>query len=36
VASTTGGWQWTWVATGACAVAGLLLAAALGRLSSQR
>ncbi len=36
VASNTGGWQWTWVATGACSVAGLVLAAALGRLSAQR
>src|SRR6516164_10644109 len=32
VASTTGNWQWTWVATGACSVAGLLLTVGLGRL----
>ena len=31
VASSAGGWQWTWVATGLCAVAGLLLARQLGR-----
>ena len=27
VASRSGGWQWTWVATGACSLLGLLLAA---------
>ena len=36
VASLTGGWQWTWVATGACSLAGLLLSAGLGRLLAQR
>ncbi len=36
VASATGGWQWTWVATGACSVGGLLLTAGLGCLSAQR
>jgi MFS transporter, CP family, cyanate transporter len=36
VASTTGDWQWTWVATGACSVAGLLLTAGLSRLPAQR
>ncbi|MEO5883874.1 MAG: MFS transporter [Caldimonas sp.] len=36
VASTTGGWQWTWVVTGACSVGGLLLTAGLGRLSARR
>jgi hypothetical protein len=36
VASTTGDWQWTWVATGACSIAGLLLTAGLRRLSAQR
>ena len=36
VASATGGWQWTWVATGACSLAGLLLTAGLSRLSAQR
>jgi CP family cyanate transporter-like MFS transporter len=30
VASRSGGWQWTWVATGACSLLGLLLAAAIG------
>ena len=32
VASTTGGWQWTWVVTGACSVVGLMLTAGLRRL----
>ena len=36
VASATGGWQWTWAATGACSVCGLLLTAAIHRLSSTR
>jgi cyanate permease len=36
VASSAGGWQWTWVATGACSLAGLLLTAGLGRLAAQR
>jgi hypothetical protein len=36
VASTAGGWQWTWLATGACSVAGLVLTAGLSRLSAQR
>ncbi|HSC64570.1 MAG TPA: MFS transporter [Caldimonas sp.] len=31
VASSTGGWQWTWLVTGACSVLGLLLTVALGR-----
>ncbi len=31
VASQAGGWQWTWLATGACCAAGLGLAAALRR-----
>ena len=35
VASTAGGWQWTWVVTGACSVAGLMLTAGLGRLSAR-
>jgi MFS family permease len=35
VASTTGNWQWTWVATGACSVAGLLLTVGLGRLHAR-
>ncbi len=33
IASLTGGWQFTWLATGACSAAGLLLARALARLS---
>ena len=36
VAGVAGGWQWTWLVTGACSVAGLLLTSALGRLSAQR
>jgi MFS family permease len=31
VAAASGGWQWTWVATGAAALAGLALTAAIGR-----
>ena len=36
VARATGGWQWTWVATGACSLGGLLPTAGLSRLSAQR
>jgi len=36
VASATGGWQWTWVVTGACSAAGLLLTIALRRLPARR
>ncbi|HEX2541438.1 MAG TPA: MFS transporter [Caldimonas sp.] len=36
VASAAGGWQWTWVATGACSVLGLLLTAGLSRLVARR
>jgi predicted MFS family arabinose efflux permease len=36
VASHAGGWQWTWVATGTCSAAGLLLTVGLGRLPAQR
>ena len=36
VASSAGGWQWTWAVTGACSIAGLLLTAGLGRLSVRR
>jgi len=36
VASSAGGWQWTWVVTGACSVAGLVLTVGLSRLSAQR
>ena len=32
VASASGDWQWTWLATGACSVVGLLLTAGLSRL----
>ena len=32
VAGRSGGWQWTWVATGACSLLGLLLAARIGAL----
>jgi MFS family permease len=32
VASRSGGWQWTWVATGACSLLGLLLVARIGAL----
>ena len=32
VASSAGGWQWTWVVTGICCVAGLLLAHQLGAM----
>jgi MFS family permease len=35
VASATGDWEWTWVATGTCSVVGLLLTAALGRVSAR-
>ena len=35
VAGTAGGWHWTWVVTGGCALAGLGLAAAVGRLLEQ-
>lgn len=31
VATVAGGWQWTWVATGACALAGIGMALRLGR-----
>ena len=36
VASAAGGWQWTWVVTGACSVAGLLLTVGLARVAAQR
>ncbi len=32
VAARAGGWQWSWVVTGGCALAGLALAAAIGGL----
>ena len=36
VASSAGGWQWTWVATGTCCVAGLLLARQVGERLKPR
>lgn len=36
VAGRAGGWQWNWVVTGACAVAGLVLAALTHALLRQR
>jgi MFS family permease len=36
VASRMGGWQWSWVVTGACACCGLLLAALSTRLVAAR
>jgi len=36
VASRVGGWQYTWVATGACCLAGLALVAGLARLKQPR
>jgi MFS transporter, CP family, cyanate transporter len=36
VASRSGGWQWTWVATGACSALGLLLAARIAALLRLR
>jgi MFS family permease len=36
VASATGGWQWTWLVTGACSLAGLLLTVGLGRVPARR
>ncbi len=36
VASVSGGWQWTWLATGACSLAGLLLTLALARVPARR
>lgn len=34
LSAQVGGWHWTWVATGACALAGCLLATRFGRLAS--
>jgi MFS family permease len=34
VASTAGGWQWTWVVTGACSLVGLLLTVGLRRATT--
>jgi len=36
LAGRSGGWQWTWVATGACSLLGLLLAARIARLLQVR
>jgi MFS transporter, CP family, cyanate transporter len=36
VASRVGGWQWSWLVTGGCALAGLLLAGAAGSLTRTR
>jgi hypothetical protein len=36
VAVRAGGWQWSWVVTGACAVAGLVLAGLTGALLRRR
>ena len=35
VAHRAGGWQWTWVVTGACSLAGIGLAMRLGRLQES-
>jgi MFS family permease len=32
VATRSGGWQWSWLVTAACAAAGLLLASLIGQL----
>jgi MFS family permease len=36
VASVAGGWQWTWVVTGACSAAGLMLTLWLARVPARR
>ncbi len=36
VAHRAGGWQWTWAVTGACSLAGMLLAARIAALLRQR
>jgi MFS transporter, CP family, cyanate transporter len=36
VAARAGGWQWSWVVTGACALGGLALASSAGRLLRAR
>ncbi|MFZ2649222.1 MAG: MFS transporter, partial [Burkholderiaceae bacterium] len=35
VASQVGGWQWTWLATGACSILGLALVACMGALARR-
>lgn len=36
VASGVGGWQWTWLVTGACSLAGVLFASRIARLAGSR
>lgn len=36
LASRSGGWQWTWIATGACSVLGAVLAARIARVPARR
>ena len=36
VAARAGGWQWSWLVTGGCALCGLLLAARAGRMRQAR
>jgi CP family cyanate transporter-like MFS transporter len=36
VATVAGGWQWSWLVTGSCAVAGLALAARIGALLHRK
>jgi MFS family permease len=36
VAARAGGWQWSWLVTGGCAIAGLLLAAWTSRMPAAR
>lgn len=36
VAARAGGWHWSWLVTGGCALAGILLASATGRLLRRR
>lgn len=36
VAARAGGWQWSWVVTGACALTGAALAGAMGRVLTRR
>jgi len=36
LAARVGGWQWTWVITGLCSLAGIALAQGLSRLRPRR
>ena len=36
IAAVVGGWHWSWLFTGACSVAGVVLAALMGRLLQSR